>query len=68
MPITLPVPPRGGAARLIDRLQDLLRERPFPPEKPLRLESLSHSEPHPVFFAPLDALADDLALLAGAGP
>jgi hypothetical protein len=59
MPITLPNAPRRGAARLVDHLTELLREKNVPTGMPveMRLEALSYSEPHPVFYVPLDALA-----------
>jgi len=59
MPITLRNIPRQGAARLVAHLTELLREKKFPSGIPveMRLEELSHSEPHPVFYVPLDALA-----------
>ncbi|HEX9274822.1 MAG TPA: hypothetical protein VGA51_00280 [Casimicrobiaceae bacterium] len=59
MPITLRNIPRQGAARLVEHLTELLREKAVPSHMPaaMRLEALSHSEPHPVFYAPLDALA-----------
>ncbi len=65
MPITLRSVPRGGAARLVAHLTELARERKFPHRmQEMRLESLSHSEPHPVYFVPLDALADGKLLAA----
>ena len=59
MPITLRNVPRQGAARLAAHLTELLRQKKSPSEMPvkMRLEELSHSEPHPVFYVPLDALA-----------
>ena len=59
MPITLRNIPRQGAARLAGHLTELLRQKTVPSNMPvaMRLEALSHSEPHPVFYAPLDALA-----------
>jgi len=59
MPITLRNVPRQGAARLAAHLTELLRQKKFPFEMPvkMRVEALSHSEPHPVFYVPLDALA-----------
>ena len=59
MPITLRNVPRHGAARLAAHLTELLRQKKSPSEMPvkMRLEELSHSEPHPVFYVPLDALA-----------
>jgi hypothetical protein len=59
MPITLRKAPRQGAARLVAHLTELLRQKKFPSGMPveMRLEGLSHSEPHPVFYVPLDALA-----------
>ncbi len=51
--------PRQGAARLAAHLTELLREGSLPSGMPakMHLERLSHSEPHPVFYVPLDALA-----------
>jgi len=59
MPITLRNIPRQGAARLVEHLTELLREKTVPTHMPaaMRVEALSHSEPHPVFYASLDALA-----------
>ena len=59
MPITLRKVPRQGAARLTAHLTELLRQKKFPSgmRGEMHLEKLSHSEPHPVFYAPLDALA-----------
>jgi hypothetical protein len=60
MPIISRNAPRPGAARLATHLTELLREKKVPSGMPaeMRLETLSHSEPHPVYYAPLDALAD----------
>jgi hypothetical protein len=60
MSITLRKAPHQGTARLTAHLTELLRQKQFPSGMPveMRLEKLSHSEPHPVFYAPLDALAD----------
>ena len=59
MPITLRNAPRQGAARLAAHLTELLGEKRAPAQMRvgMRLEGLSHSEPHPVFYVPLDALA-----------
>jgi hypothetical protein len=58
MPITLRNAPRGAAAQLVAHLTDLARERKLPHRMPqMHLETLSHSEAHPVYFVPLDALA-----------
>ncbi|HTS23306.1 MAG TPA: hypothetical protein VMN79_16035 [Casimicrobiaceae bacterium] len=65
MPITMRTPPRGGAARLVGHLTELARERTLPQRmREMRLETLSHSEPHPVYFVPLDALAEGKLLAA----
>jgi len=58
MPIISRNLPRQGAARLAGHLTELLREKRAPSKMPeMRLEHLSHSEPHPVYYVPLDALA-----------
>jgi hypothetical protein len=58
MPITLRSPPRGAAAVLASHLTELARDRKLPQRMPqIRMEALSHSEAHPVYFVPLDALA-----------
>ena len=65
MPITFPKPPRAAAAKLVSHLTEVARERKLPHRMPeMRLESLSHSEAHPVYFVPLDALADGKLLQA----
>jgi hypothetical protein len=58
MPITLRSAPRGAAAVLASHLTELARERKLPQRMPqIRMEALSHSEAHPVYFVPLNALA-----------
>ena len=63
MPITFPKAPRGADARLIGHLTELARERKSPMAA-MRMETLSHSEAHPVYFVPLDALAEGKLLNA----
>jgi len=55
MPITFPKAPRAADARLVGHLTELTRESKGPMAA-MRMESLSHSEAHPVYFVPLDAL------------
>ena len=59
MPIITRNPPRQASARLIAHVTDLLREKKSLPgaRVEMRVEQMSHSEPHPVYYAPLDALA-----------
>ena len=58
MPIISRNIPRQGAARLAGHLTELFREKRSSSKMPeMRLEDLSHSEPHPVYYVPLDALA-----------
>jgi hypothetical protein len=65
MPITFPKAPRAAASRLVGHLTELARERKMPHRMAeMRLESLSHSEAHPVYFVPLDALAEGNLLQA----
>lgn len=65
MPITFPKAPRAAAAKLVGHLTELARERKMPYRmSEMRLESLSHSEAHPVYFVPLDALAKGKLLQA----
>ena len=66
MPITSRIPPRPAAAKLAAHLTHLLRESKAPPgmAAEMHLEKVSHSEPHPVFFVPLDALAQGKLLAA----
>jgi len=65
MPIISRNIPRQGAARLAGHLTELLREKRTPSRMPeMRLEELSHSEPHPVYYVSLDALADGKLLAA----
>lgn len=65
MPITFPKAPRAAAAKLVGHLTELARERKMPHRMAeLRLESLSHSEAHAVYFVPLDALAEGKLLQA----
>ena len=65
MPIISRNIPRQGAARLAGHLTELFREKRSSSKMPeMRLEDLSHSEPHPVYYAPLDALADGKLLAA----
>src|SRR5215831_9428262 len=65
MPITFPKAPRAAAAKLVGHLTELARERKMPYRmSEMRLESLSHSEAHPVYFVPLDALAQGKLLQA----
>ena len=65
MPITFPKAPRAANARLVGHLTELARERELPhPMAAMRLETLSHSEAHPVYFVPLDALAQGKLLQA----
>jgi hypothetical protein len=63
MPITFPKAPRGADARLVDHLTELARES-RPPMADMRMEELSHSEAHPVYFVPLDALTEGRLLKA----
>jgi hypothetical protein len=60
MPIISRNIPRQSAARLAAHLTELLREKRAPSKMPveMHLEQLSHSEAHPVYYVPLDALAD----------
>ena len=60
MPITSRTPPRPASARLIAHVTDLLREKKSLPgaRVEMRLENMSHSDPHPVYYVPLDALAE----------
>jgi hypothetical protein len=65
MPITFAKAPRAANARLVGHLTELARERELPhPMAAMRLEALSHSEAHPVYFVPLDALAEGKLLQA----
>jgi len=65
MPIILRNIPRQGAARLAGHLTELFREKRSSSKMPaMRLEALSHSEPHPVYYVPLDALANGKLLAA----
>jgi hypothetical protein len=65
MPIMFPKAPRAAAAKLVGHLTELARERKMPHRMPeMRLESLAHSEAHPVYFVPLDALAEGKLLQA----
>jgi hypothetical protein len=59
MPIISRNVPRPAAARLATHLTELMREHKAPPGMPveMHLEKVSHSEPHAVYFVPLDALA-----------
>ncbi len=59
MPITTRNVPRPAAARLVEHLTELMREHKAPPgmSVEMRLEKVSHSEPHAVYYVPLDALA-----------
>jgi hypothetical protein len=63
MPITFPKAPRGADARLVAHLAELARENK-PPMAEVRMEELSHSEAHPVYFVPLDALTEGKLLKA----
>ena len=65
MPITFPKAPRAAAAKLVGHLTELARERKMPQRMSMmHLESLSHSEAHPVYVVPLDALAEGKLLEA----
>ena len=66
MPITSRNAPRPASARLISHVTDLLREKKSLPGAPveMRVEKMSHSEAHPVYYAPLDALAEGKLLQA----
>jgi len=65
MPITFPKAPREAAAKLVDHLTELAKERRLPHRMPpMHLETLSHSEAHGVYFVPLDALAEGKLLSA----
>jgi hypothetical protein len=59
MPITSRNAPRPASARLIAHVTDMLREKKSLPgaRVEMRLEKMSHSEPHPVYYVTLDALA-----------
>jgi len=59
MPIISRNVPRPAAARLVAHLTELMREHKPPPGMPveMRLEKVSHSEPHAVYYVSLDALA-----------
>jgi hypothetical protein len=63
MPITFPKAPRGADARLVGHLTELARESKAPMGE-MRMEELSHSEAHPVYFVPLDALTEGRLLKA----
>jgi hypothetical protein len=58
MPIISRKAPRLGAARLGAYVTLLLLEKRVPPGMPgdIRPRDLSHSQPHPVYFVPLDQL------------
>ena len=65
MPITFPKAPRAAAAKLVGHLTESAREHRLPHKMAeMRLESLSHSEAHAVYFVPLDALAQGKLLQA----
>jgi len=65
MPIISRNVPRPAAARLAAHLTELMREGKSPPGAvEMHLEKVSHSEPHPVYFVPLDALAQGKLLAA----
>jgi hypothetical protein len=65
MPITFRKAPRAADARLVGHLTELAREQKLPHQMAeMRLEALSHSEAHPVYFVPLDALAEGKLLQA----
>src|SRR5215471_4835954 len=63
MPITFPKAPRGADARLVAHLREFVRESK-PPMAEMRMEELSHSQAHPVYFVPLDALTEGKLLKA----
>lgn len=63
MPITFPKAPRGANARLVAHLAELARESKSPMAE-MPMEELSHSEAHPVYFVPLDALTEGKLLKA----
>ncbi len=60
MPITSRNAPRAASARLVSHVTELLREKKSLPGAPaeMRLEKMSHSEAHPVYYVPLDALSE----------
>jgi hypothetical protein len=59
MPITTRNAPRMASARLVAHMTELLNEKKsLPGAREMRLEKMSHSEPHPVYYVPLDALAE----------
>jgi len=66
MPITSRNAPRPASARLVSHVTALLREKKSLPSAPaeLQLEKMSHSEAHPVYYVPLDALAEGRLLQA----
>ena len=66
MPITSRSAPRGASARLVAHVTDLLREKKTLPGAriEMQLEKMSHSEPHPVYYVPLDALLEGKLLAA----
>ena len=66
MPIISRNVPRPAAARLVAHLTELMREHKAPPgmRVEMHLEKVSHSEPHAVYFVPLDALAQGTLLAA----
>jgi len=66
MPIVTRPAPRGGEAVLAANITDILRERRVPHgmKTEMHPEDVSHSEPHPVYVAGLDDLADGKLLAA----
>ena len=66
MPIVTRPAPRGGEAVLAANVTDILRERRVPHgmKTEMHPEDVSHSEPHPVYVAGLDDLADGKLLAA----
>jgi hypothetical protein len=68
MPLTSRTAPRAASTRLIAHVTDLLREKKTLPgaRVEMRLEKMSHSEPHPVYYVPFDALAQGKLLAAAA--